>query len=69
MRKPDTIVDEIHAIRLATYEKIKDMTQDEQIEYFNSRGEAAAEKYGFKHLLLTQEQARELSVRNRAKAQ
>jgi len=48
MRKPDTILDEIHATRRRIEEKTKSMTPSEQTAYFNSRGEDAAQKYGFK---------------------
>jgi len=48
MRNPDTILDEIHAIRRNIEEKTKNMTPTEQTAYFNQRGEAAAKKYGFK---------------------
>jgi hypothetical protein len=48
MRKPDTIVDEIHDIRRKIEERTKGMTASEQTAYFNQHGEAAAKKYGFK---------------------
>jgi hypothetical protein len=48
MRKPDTILDEIHAIRRKIGERTKDMTTTERTAYFNQSGEAAAKKYGFK---------------------
>ena len=48
MRKPDTILDEIHAIRSKIDEKTKEMTASERTAYINQRGEAAARKYGFK---------------------
>ena len=48
MRKPDTILDEIHATRRKIEERTKEMTPSEQTAYFNNRGEAAAKKYGFK---------------------
>ena len=48
MKKPDTILDEIHEIRRKIDEKTKDMTASERTAYFNQRGEAAARKYGFK---------------------
>ena len=55
MKKPDTILDEIHAIRRKIDEKTKDMTATERTEYFNQRGEAAAKKYGFKIVARTSE--------------
>ena len=48
MRKPDTILDEIHATRRRIEEKTKNMTVSERTAYFNKRGEAAAIKYGFR---------------------
>jgi len=48
MRKPDTIEDEIDRIRLATYEKIKDMPPAQVTEYYRKSGEASAKKYGFR---------------------
>ena len=48
MRKPDTILDEIHATRRRIDERTENMTVSERTAYFNQRGEAAAKKYGFK---------------------
>ena len=48
MRKPDTILDEIHATRRKIDEKTKGMSATERTAYFNQRGEVAAKKYGFK---------------------
>jgi hypothetical protein len=48
MRKPDTILDEVHEIRRRINERTKDMTPSERTAYFNRRGEEAAKKYGFK---------------------
>ena len=48
MKKPDTILNEIHAIRRKFEEITKDMTVAERTAYFNNRGELAAQKYGFK---------------------
>jgi len=42
------IEQEVNEIRLRIYERIKDMTPEEQTDYFNKRAEATAEKYGFK---------------------
>ena len=47
-RKPDTILDEIHATRRKIEERTKGMTASERTAYFNKAGEAAAKKYGFK---------------------
>ena len=48
MRKPDTILNEIHATRRRFEDITKDMTATERTAYFNNRGEIAAQKYGFK---------------------
>ena len=48
MRKPDTILDEVHAIRRNLYEATKEMSSSERTAYFNQRAEAVAQKYGFK---------------------
>ena len=50
MRKPDTILDDIHATRRKIEEKTKNMTVSERTAYFNQKGEAAAKKYGFKRI-------------------
>ena len=42
MKKPDTILDEIHATRCKIDERTKDMTPTERTEYFNQRGAEAA---------------------------
>ena len=54
MKKPDTILDEIHAIRRSIEEDIKDMTSAERTAYFNRAGEAAATKYGFRRIASAQ---------------
>jgi flavoprotein len=46
MKKPDTILDEIHTTRRTLYEATKEMTTSERTVYFNQAGEAAAKKYG-----------------------
>ena len=48
MKKPDTILNEIHATRRRFEEITKDMTAAERTAYVNNRGEIAAQKYGFK---------------------
>ena len=50
MKKPDTILDEIHATRRKIYEMTKNMTASERTAYFNQAGEAAAQKYGFRRV-------------------
>ncbi|MCL2141318.1 MAG: hypothetical protein FWH46_00990 [Methanimicrococcus sp.] len=52
MKKADPILDEIHAIRRQIDEETKDMTSSERAAYTNQRGEAAAKKYGFEHLVV-----------------
>ena len=47
MKTPNTIEQEINQIRLAIYEKTKDMTHAEITEYYRQSGEATAKKYGF----------------------
>ena len=47
MKKPDTILDEIHATRRKLVEATKDMTASQRTAYFNQAGEAAAKEYGF----------------------
>ena len=48
MKKPDTILDEIHVIRRRIDERTKGMTVSERTAYFNERGEVTAKKYGFR---------------------
>ena len=48
MKTINPIEQEINQIRLATYEKIKDMTPTQVTEYYRKSGEATAKKYGFK---------------------
>jgi len=55
MKKPDTILDEIHAIRRKIEEETKDMTSAERTAYFNRVGEAAAKKYGFRRVASAKE--------------
>jgi len=50
VKKPDTILNEIHAIRRDIDEKTKDMTHDEINEYFNAAGERLADQYGFRRV-------------------
>jgi len=46
MRKTDTILDEIHAIRRQNGEKIKDTACSEQTEHFKQSVNPAAKKHG-----------------------
>ncbi|MDR1872280.1 MAG: hypothetical protein LBS60_10270 [Deltaproteobacteria bacterium] len=48
MRKSDTIENEVDKIRVDIYERTKNMTRKEFLEYFKKRGEEAAKKYGFR---------------------
>jgi len=48
MKESDTILDEIHEIRRQIYEEIKDMTPEEQVEYFRKDTEPIIKKYGMK---------------------
>jgi hypothetical protein len=50
VRKPDTILDEIHATRRKINEKTKDMSTSEMTAYFNATGERLAKQYGFKRV-------------------
>ena len=50
MKKPDTILDEIHATRRNIEEKTRNMTRSERTAYFNQAGAAAARKYGFRRV-------------------
>ena len=47
MKLTTDIEDEIDAIRDNIYEKIKDMTSDEETAYFNAIAEEARKKYNF----------------------
>jgi len=46
MRTKDTIQDEVDAIRDRIYEKIKDMTPEEECDYFNSRARETFRRMG-----------------------
>jgi len=48
MKTIKKIEQEINQIRLAIYEKTKDMTPAQRAERTNKIAEAAAQKYGFK---------------------
>ena len=48
MKTISKIEQEVNQIRLAIYEKTKDMTPAERAERTNKIAEAAAQKYGFK---------------------
>ena len=55
MRKPDTILEEVHATRRKIEEHTKDMTRSERTTYFNRAGEEATLKYGFRRIASTKE--------------
>ena len=55
MKKPDTILDEIHATRRKLNEATKDITSSERTAYCNQAGEAAAKKYGFHRVVSAKE--------------
>ena len=48
MKTISPIEQEVNLIRLAIYEKIKDMSPAQVTEYYRKSGEATAKKYGFK---------------------
>ncbi|MCL1794758.1 MAG: hypothetical protein FWG34_12925 [Oscillospiraceae bacterium] len=48
MKAISPIEQEVNKIRLAIYEKTKDMTPAQRAERTNKIAEAAAQKYGFK---------------------
>ena len=48
MKTPNTIEQEINEIRVKIYERTKDMTPQQRVEYYRKSGEASAKKYGFK---------------------
>jgi len=48
MKTISKIEQEVNQIRLAIYEKIKDMTPAQVTDYYRKSGEATAKKYGFK---------------------
>ena len=47
-RTPDTLEDELDAIRLRIYDRIKDMTPEEEEAYFISRTEPIFRKFNIK---------------------
>jgi len=53
MKLTTDIEDQVDAIRDKIYEKIKDMTTDEEVIYFNSLAREASEKYNFQVLKST----------------
>ena len=55
MRKPDTILDEIHATRRKIDKSTKEMTRSDRTAYFNRTGEEIARKYGLKRIASAKE--------------
>jgi len=48
MRKPDTILDEIHEIRRQIYEETKDLTPEEHLEYYKRETEPVIKEHGMR---------------------
>ena len=59
MKKPDTILEEIHATRRKLNEATKEMTSPERTAYYNQAGEAAAKKYGLHRVASANETTKE----------
>ena len=55
VKKPDIILDEIHAVRKKILQETANMTITERTAYFTTAGEAAAKKYGFNRITLPSE--------------
>ena len=47
IKRPDTIVAEIHGIRKKLYEREKDFSLEERVKRTNARGRRLAKEYGF----------------------
>ncbi|MDR2547376.1 MAG: hypothetical protein LBC96_07735 [Lachnospiraceae bacterium] len=58
MKTINPIEQEVNQIRLAIYDKIKDMTPAQVTEYYRKSGEATAKKYGFKIIENANERAK-----------
>ncbi|GHV27068.1 hypothetical protein FACS18948_3850 [Clostridia bacterium] len=50
MKKSDTIVEEIHAIRRQIDEETRDMTPDEHTAYFRKSTDEVAKQFNFKRV-------------------
>jgi len=61
MKTISKIEQEVNQIRLAIYEKTKDMTPAQRAERTNRIAEAAAQKYGFKIVASAREEDRAVS--------
>ena len=66
MKTPNTIENEIDKIRLEIYEKTKDMTPAQRMEYYRKSGERATKKFGFKIYANAEEARRDSSVQEPA---
>jgi hypothetical protein len=51
--KSNPVEDELDAIRIKIYERTKDMSSAEQVEYFNRRTREAFAKYGIKSKIVS----------------
>jgi hypothetical protein len=58
MKTISPIEQEVNQIRLAIYEKTKDMTPAQRAERTNKIAEAAAQKYGFKIITSAKERTK-----------
>ena len=61
MKKPDTILNEVHAIREKIDAKTKDMNRKEINEYFNGTGMRLAKRYGFRRISVSEIRGSNLS--------
>ena len=50
MKKPDTILDELHSTRSKINAIVGEMSSAERTAYLNQRGESIAREYGFQIL-------------------
>ena len=57
MKTINKIEHEVNQIRLAIYEKTKDMSPAQLTEYYRRSGEATAQKYGFKIIASAKEKS------------
>jgi len=51
VKKPDTIIDDIHTTRRNIEKKTKNMTRSERTAFYNQAGITAAKKYEFKRIV------------------
>jgi len=62
MKTNSPIEQEVNQIRLAIYEKIKNMTPAQVTEYYRKSGEATAKKFGFKIIESARERTNQQGV-------